>query len=137
MGKTVILIISLICVCIFYSCAAPPSSINLYSDKPGRQILRGSNVQLVQARTVKYTFDEVVEAIIQSVELQGLTFEKVDLNKGKLTGSAGWNAPLQGTPCTTPFTYAAYIEVIDDEPTSRLTFLLDRHSMCGAGVKPE
>lgn len=114
-----------------------PSSVGLYSNTPGPQEVDGSNVQVVETRTVSYNYEEVEEAISKSINMLGLKIESKDKKSGKYTGGGNWNAPGQITPCATPYTFAAYIEEIDNKPTTKLTLLVDRHSYCGAGYSPE
>jgi hypothetical protein len=114
-----------------------PSSIGLYGNVAGPQKVKGSSAQAVSTRTVNYDQADTVEAITKSFNMMGLDFEVRDDKTGICTGRGSWNAPGQVTPCTTPYTFAVYVKQIDNKPTSTLTVLIDRHSVCGGALHPQ
>jgi hypothetical protein len=111
----------------------PASTANFYPDRPGGAAVPGSRGRGTATRNMPATFDELFDAVHKAAFQKGLDVDNQDRKKGMLSGKGYWQTICGAGPCRMQVTFAAYIEEVDSKPTTRLTFVLDRHGFMAWG----
>lgn len=130
----------ILCISILYGCSLttvatpPPSSMGFYSDTLTPQINEG-NFRFSDSKTFPgFTFDEVFDSAHKAALLRGLSIEKMDRDKGVMTGNGYLERIIADYgPVRASHTFAFYVEEISDEPQTKLTILVDTFSVDGKG----
>lgn len=111
----------------------PASTATLYPDRPGGEAVPGSRGRGTATRAMPATFEELFDAVQKAVFQKGLEVDHQDKRKGRMSGKGYWQTICGSGPCKMQVTFAAYIEEVDSKPTTRLTFILDRHGFMAWG----
>lgn len=99
-----------------------PSSVGMYGDKPGSPSVRGSAI----FRVVQFSRDEAMEATNKAFLRLGYTPEERSEKLGRIIGNGNYNC---GGGNVTPVTIAVYCQEISNKPETKITIIVDRHSL--------
>jgi len=129
-GKTLLILLILWVIFGFCGCASvgtpPQSTANLYPEKPRESSIPGSGAQAIVSRTMPVTFDELFDATTKAAFHRGLDVDYKNMKEGKLSGKGVWQIVIPNWgPKQFPIVFAAYIEEIDQKPTTKLTIVMD------------
>ena len=113
----------------------PPEKIEgLYPDNAKDLVkVKSSNTHYSAARDMPFTYDDVFQATADVLFSKGMIIEKQDREKGIILGKGSWPLMCGSGPCYMSLSFIAYIEEINDDPTTKLTFAIDRYGFSGNG----
>jgi hypothetical protein len=115
--------------------STPPlrTGVGLYPNQPTPVKIKGSSKQFSSSRNFPFTFDDVFQAANDNAFRKGLIIEEKNEEAGTIVGNGYWQMICGAGPCGMNITYIIYVDEVDDNPTTRLTFLFDRYTITGWG----
>lgn len=103
----------------------PQTGASLYPEVPGQCSIPGSTGQAIVSRNMPVTFDELFDVTYKAAFRKGLEVDYKDKKTGRLIGKGIWQYISRQGPAKLTIVFAAYIEEVDQKPTTKLTIVMD------------